>query len=388
MKMRVARKMNFCMKMALQLSVPKKIIITACIVGFLFTTLRSFDKLSCIMQDRMLLKEELSNPLSNTFYSLGTNFTKDKKQILKPKIFYFGVTHHLNRDKLMASNRTWVRTIPKMHWYSDKPDPDLNVTVVSYEPGNTYKLITYRMLMIFQHIYEHHQGYDWYVRLWDDNYLFNDRLVELLQDQDPDEAVLIGKLLDIKFPMHNGEVRRFLYIGGGSVWVLSRSALNRWFTLANANLTNHRTCKMDGVGRYLADIPNYNQHAEDLHLSLCLNSLGVKYVHAYGFQNYNTSHTELRMTNQAVVDGFLPAVELSKIPQEWCSMVKCINVPNKLGIITLHYIWPMEMYKIHDMYLLSQRQQFNRKVKAVAKELKCGQTEIGYIQPNFQKLNT
>ena len=72
-------------------------------------------------------------------------------------IFYFAVTHHSNREKFLASHRTWARTVPKVHWYSDKPDPEVNVTVVSYPEGNNYSVIPFRTLMIFHHVLEHHR---------------------------------------------------------------------------------------------------------------------------------------------------------------------------------------------------------------------------------------
>ena len=66
--------------------------------------------------------------------------------------------------------------------------------IFSYQP--------YLKTYIFLSLYS---GYDWYVRLWDDNYLFKDRLEKLLRIQNPDESVLIGKVLGYNQTVHNKE---------------------------------------------------------------------------------------------------------------------------------------------------------------------------------------
>ena len=85
---------------------------------------------------------------------------KPVSQTVKDKtlnIFYFAITHHSNREKFLASHRTWARTVPKVHWYSDKPDLEVDVTVLAYPEGNSYYDITFRTLMIFHHVLDHHR---------------------------------------------------------------------------------------------------------------------------------------------------------------------------------------------------------------------------------------
>ena len=199
-------------------------------------------------------------------------------------IFYFAITHHSNRKKALACNKTWVQTLPNMHWYSDEPDPEMNYTVISYKAGNTYQLVTYRALLIFNHVLSTYTGYDWYVRLWDDNYFFKERLEKLLENQNPNDSVLIGKMLHVD---NWKDETRYFYLGGGSVWVLSKRAFETWAQNLRLETLNHDSCILSRLTNYLRTTIRDDFHtAEDMIFSQCLISQGVQLVHAYGFENW------------------------------------------------------------------------------------------------------
>ena len=58
------------------------------------------------------------------------------------------------------------------------------------------------------------------------------------------------------------------------------------------------------------------------------------------------------MTLQNVVDGKMASLEKPGREEEcliWCGLVKCINVPNCHGVITLHYVKPANMYTLYSL---------------------------------------
>merc|ERR1712196_278275 len=116
--------------------------------------------------------------------------------------------------------RTWVSEVENFSWYSSEHDAILNPHVVSYPGGNDYTKVTCRVLMVWQHVWRTYRGYDWYVRVFDDAYVFPKRLEQVVQGLDPSQGILLGR---------NGIFNGQRYVGGGSPWVVSRAALEAWF---------------------------------------------------------------------------------------------------------------------------------------------------------------
>ena len=132
----------------------------------------------------------------------------------EPRIFYFGVTALPNHDRALEAERVWGHTLTPggMVWYSTGHDsrfPKLHV-LVPPSGGVSYNDLNPRMLLIWKHMYERNPGYDWYVRTWDDNFIFKARVEEVAKEYDHTKKIEIGRT-----GFHGG--REFMGGGGSSL---------------------------------------------------------------------------------------------------------------------------------------------------------------------------
>ena len=88
--------------------------------------------------------------------------------------------------------------------------------------------ITARMVAIWSHAYSTFPDFDWYVRCWDDNYIFPERMSWLLSSYSPDKPLALGRMSERKEP--------YFFLNGGATWALSREALRRWQAHDGGNL--------------------------------------------------------------------------------------------------------------------------------------------------------
>lgn len=115
------------------------------------------------------------------------------------RILYFAVTHHsIINSRLDACLNTWCARIlahtgQKVIWYSNTKDPRID-HVISIDNADLYKDITWRMLAIWRHVYDTYPGYSWYARLWDDTIVFPETFELLVEKEDPEQLLEIGRL--------------------------------------------------------------------------------------------------------------------------------------------------------------------------------------------------
>jgi hypothetical protein len=230
----------------------------------------------------------------------------------KETFFYFGVTHPSTIHKAKAMQRTWITKLKSFTWYSTEPDSDLNPHVVPWPGGNEYSKITYRSLLVFKHVWENYPGYDWYVRQFDDTYVFPERLEKLVTNMDPNKGIVVGRNCWL------GNIR---FVCGGPPWVISRGALDAWFK-GNEN-PDTMLQKKWGV-------------AEDVYISDAMYKTGkVTFYHSTGFHAQSLKHPEVALTAREVIQGKMAAED-----RKWkrCQWKPCVNTPNDLGVIALHYV--------------------------------------------------
>lgn len=230
----------------------------------------------------------------------------------KETFFYFGVTHPSTIHKAKAMQRTWITKLKSFAWYSTEPDSDLNPHVVPWPGGNEYSKITYRSLLVFKHVWENYPGYDWYVRQFDDTYVFPERLEKIVTNMDPNKGIVVGRNCWL------GNIR---FVCGGPPWVISRGALDAWFK-GNEN-PDTMLQKKWGV-------------AEDVYISDAMYKTGkVTFYHSTGFHAQSLKHAEVALTAREVIQGKMAAED-----RKWkrCQWKPCVNTPNDLGVIALHYV--------------------------------------------------
>ena len=174
-----------------------------------------------------------------------------------PSVFYFAISHPTSIRQELAARETWAHDI-SITWYNTVPT--LPHTVVLSADPNTYENILERVLKVWEHVHREHSGYEWYVRLWPDNYVFCERLENLLKLYSPKAPQLIGRVGHVDF----GTEKQTDFVTGGSGWALSGSALEAW-----AAHHDFRGCK----SRKTTMIS-----AEDWIISLCLLDAGVRII--------------------------------------------------------------------------------------------------------------
>lgn len=75
----------------------------------------------------------------------------------------------------------------------------------------------------------------------------------------------------------------------------------------------------------------------------------VQFVFSSGFHALSLGSNEVKLTAKDVVSGHIAAEEQTR-RSDWCQEVACINVPNTIGIITLHYVKPTEMFSLYEQH--------------------------------------
>ena len=211
-------------------------------------------------------------------------------EISDERVFYFGVTHSANiHSKLDACLQTWCSRIHahtgrRVIWYSNAPDPRID-HVISYEGGDEYSLITYRMALIWKHVSETYPDFQWYARFWDDNYVIPETFESLIpRSANVTEPLEIGRLALSReggrlVPVDSEgslNVNMLPYMDGGAGSLLSHEAMKRLANGASRCLAWFKSSAWKQV------IPFWEE-AEDLTFGICEFKLfGIQFKRGLG----------------------------------------------------------------------------------------------------------
>jgi hypothetical protein len=230
--------------------------------------------------------------------------------------FYFGCTHSSQDAKLQTAIRTWAGPLGVI-WYRDTAGAGVN-HVISHPGGNAYNQITWRLILIWKHVYNHYPDYNWYVRLWDDNYIIKPSFEALAVGHDPNDLIEIGRLGDF-----NGKT----FVGGGAGSLLSKGAMNEWGkrigeceAWLNSRAQSEISCAFT---------------CEDVLISICRSRVGVRFIIGKGLYSHAPSHKNvMKMTYRDIECNREGAWELVN---------SIISIPR-----SFHYVSPSEMETIHN----------------------------------------
>eukprot|EP00668_Euglena_longa_P013835 GGOE01017783.1.p1 GENE.GGOE01017783.1~~GGOE01017783.1.p1 ORF type:complete len:512 (+),score=85.88 GGOE01017783.1:26-1561(+) len=178
----------------------------------------------------------------------------------KARFFYFGITYPDTHFLLEACHATWTQAIPGMVWYSVAPHP-----LVTHVLPDNVRIIR-RIGTIWEHIHRHYAGYDWYVRCWEDNYIFPHRLEQVALKFRPSEPLQIG---------HIGWLKHHRFLLGGPPGLWSRASFQLLVTKYGANFSRCLPlCRAD---------PFITSRMEDVCWSLCARKAGIRLISHCGF---------------------------------------------------------------------------------------------------------
>jgi len=117
--------------------------------------------------------------------------------------------------------------------------------------------------MIWKHVWKTYPGYDWYMRLWDDNFIIVERVEQVARNYNPNELVEIGRPRYGETTWPGGKVVP-QFMGGGASALTSRALVKKF-------VENIHTCPREITAQ------------EDVTISLCVTALGAKYHRHFGF---------------------------------------------------------------------------------------------------------
>ena len=119
---------------------------------------------------------------------------------------------------------TWGQRTP-IQWYADEWTPSLR-PIVDLHPlylKDRFGLLTFKISRIWQRVFSDFgaSSYDWYVRLWDDNYFHEEFTYSALGRLSSDAKLMAGKI----GWRNMGPNAVFPFAGGGAGWFLSKGGL-------------------------------------------------------------------------------------------------------------------------------------------------------------------
>ncbi|KAJ9469019.1 hypothetical protein DIPPA_13057 [Diplonema papillatum] len=210
------------------------------------------------------------------------------------RAFVFGITGGTD-GRAAYVERTWGRRTP-VQWYADRWDSHLR-PIVDEHPmyaKNPWGLMTYKITRIWQRdggrvergrpansetpasfAAHFREGYDWYVRLWDDNYFHEENLHGALGHLDPSKPVTAGKAGWYSL----STTAKVPFSGGGAGWFLSTTAMDRFGLSIDAAEAWMPVFRAQPI-RLTHDL-----HNEDIILSVWLDKIKVSFINILGVEH-------------------------------------------------------------------------------------------------------
>jgi hypothetical protein len=137
----------------------------------------------------------------------------------KGRFFYFGITAEINHNSAQAAYSTWAqRASDGVIWYTTSETQDFPSIMIAHPLYNERKKIFFRVLQIFKHVWAYYPGYDWYINVWDDNYVVPENVENFLKTQNPNSSVVFGLFLKMHF-------QPFGLVWGGPGRLMSQKSL-------------------------------------------------------------------------------------------------------------------------------------------------------------------
>lgn len=198
------------------------------------------------------------------------------------KVFTFAITGGRDGRARLVEN-TWGQRTP-LQWYADEWTDALR-PIVDVHPQydkDRFAFLVFKISRIWQRVYEDYgpsrsnHTYDWYARLWDDNYFYEENLFNTLGRLRPDTPQMAGKIAWRNL----GVSDVYPFAGGGAGWFLSRTgmellglsiaAAEKWFYVLRAKRNIFLPHAM---------------HDEDVFLTAWLDRLNVSFVNIPGVEH-------------------------------------------------------------------------------------------------------
>jgi UDP-glucose 4-epimerase len=244
------------------------------------------------------------------------------------RFFYFGITHGNNHEKALAAHHTWgQRASGGVIWYTTSAAHNLfPFVVVSHPENNGYKRVFFRVLEIYRHVWQHYPGYDWYIRVWDDNFIVTEHVEKFLMTKRSDENVEYGYFRQVPGP------QPFPLVWGGPGNLMSQTALS---TIAE-NVTECIEFARGLESKYPNHVKDWKWQAEDVFISAFRMDRGSKMVWADGMYPFAPGPEKEQAIACRSKQKFTVDPDADKYPTD---------------VLTLHYVKPAQMILLNQLWL-------------------------------------
>jgi hypothetical protein len=247
----------------------------------------------------------------------------------RERLFVFAITGG-NDGRAAYVERTWGRRTP-IQWYGDLWDPLLR-SIVDLHPKyveQKFDWLTFKISRIWQRVWEDfgqlatrralassldgmseaHRGllkglerqvggargieYDWYVRLWDDNYFYEENMHQALIHFNPATPVMVGKM----GWRNMAKAAVYPFAGGGAGWYLSAAGMER----LGPSIADAEDWFVQFRARRDIFLP-HSIHDEDVFLSAWLAILNVSFKNIPGVEHVSPGlNNKQRCMNEATL---------------------------------------------------------------------------------------
>jgi UDP-glucose 4-epimerase len=244
------------------------------------------------------------------------------------RFFYFGITHGNNHEKALAAHQTWgQRASGGVIWYTTSGAQNMfPFIVISHPENNGYKRIFFRVLEIYRHVWQYYPGYDWYIRVWDDNFVVTENVEKFLMTKRSDENVEFGYFRQVPGP------QPFPLVWGGPGNFMSQSSLS---TIAE-NVTDCIEFARGLERKYPNHVKDWKWQAEDVFISAFRTDRGSKMVWTDGMYPFAPGPDKEQAVACRSKQKFTVDPDADKYPTE---------------VLTLHYVGPAQMIRLNHLWL-------------------------------------
>lgn len=253
---------------------------------------------------------------------------------------------------------TWGQRTP-IQWYMDKWSDELR-PIVDLHPNyvkDPFNLLTFKISRIWQRVHSDFGDgdYDWFIRLWDDNYFLEENAYNVLGRMDLNRPLMVGKI----GWRNMGKSAVYPFAGGGAGWFLNKKGLSvvgpsipdaeKWFV-------NFRARKDIFLKHHI--------HDEDVFLTAWFHLLNISFVNAPGLEHVSPGNEQkqrcmaddvlyrLRWKDDESIYFDYPAHEEQfRIEEAWYAYTKPI---------VWHYMSPRRLLKLESLLYPQRREEFKR----------------------------
>lgn len=251
---------------------------------------------------------------------------------------------------------TWGQRTP-IQWFTDEWSDQLR-PIVDLHPmyvKDPFGLLTYKVSRVWQRVFKDygHGDYDWFVRLWDDNYFLEENAYNVLGRMPLEKPLMVGKI----GWRNMGKAAVYPFAGGGAGWFLNKAGMR----LIGPTIPDGEKWFMDFRSR--RDIfLKHHIHDEDVFHTAWFHEKGVKFQNGPGLEHVSPGNEQKQRcmsdealyrlrwkANETIYFDYPAHEEEFRMEAAWYAYTKPI---------VWHYMSPRRLVKLETLLYQTRREEF------------------------------